>query len=196
MLLPSPPPHSSPQVFKECKFSTITASWFEGLRGSALGLPWWDLQRSSILSHAGTGAQPDPHQGQSPREASEGPKPSEEAEPTAVRATCTWQHAQTELLASQAWTSGSVTLPFPLSPSPDLPAPVGVGPLAPLTPSCHHLHSRPHLLLPVQHRLSFLDFSSHLAEGPSCVFPRAAPTRYHKLRGLSNRSLLSPSSGS
>ena len=39
MLLPSPPPHSSPQVFKECKFSTITASWFEGLHGSALGLP-------------------------------------------------------------------------------------------------------------------------------------------------------------
>lgn len=135
------PPLSSPQVFKECKFSTITASWvsllhtwFEGLHGSALGLPWWELHRSSLLSHAGTGAQPDPRQGQSPREASEGPKPSEEAEPTAVRAMCTWQHAQTGLLASQAWTSGSVTPPFPLSPSPDLPAPVDVGPPAPLIP--------------------------------------------------------------
>lgn len=52
----------------------------------------------------------------------------------AVRATCTWQHAQTELLATQAWPSGSVTLPFPLSPSPHLPAPIDVVPLPSLIP--------------------------------------------------------------
>lgn len=133
VLLPCPP-FQPPgvrgmQVLHHHRLLGVTAS-----HGSALGLPWWDLHRSSILSHAGTEARPDPHQGQSSREASEGPIPSEEAEPTAVRATCTWQHAQTELLATQAWTSGSVALPFPLSPSPHLPAPIDVVPLASLIP--------------------------------------------------------------
>lgn len=131
-------PLSSPQVFEECKFSTITASWVSLLRTDQLLVcPGGTCTEAAFCPMLAQRLSLIHIKGKVHERLQKGPYRRRRR-----NSRLSGQRAQTELLATQAWASGSVALPFPLSPSPHLPAPIDVVPLASLIPppviTCTH----------------------------------------------------------